>query len=112
MSQMLAFAFPMGAEWIVIGALGLLIFGKRLPDVGKGIGAAIRNFKTGLKGVEEEIEEASDAPPAARITERTAATAPAANADHNFDPVTGKPIEKTKFDPYTGKPVTEGTAAS
>jgi sec-independent protein translocase protein TatA len=112
-SNPLAFInLPMGAEWIVIGALGLLIFGKRLPDVGKGIGSAIANFKKGLKGVEEEIEEASDTP--AQPAKLTDQGAPSATPAHKFDPYTGKPIEqpKAKFDPYTGKPVAEETTAS
>jgi len=116
MCYTLAWGMPMGAEWIVIGALGLLIFGKRLPDVGKGIGSAIRNFKTGLKEVEGEIDEASDAPAAepAKLTTAAGPKAAAADAGHKFDPYTGKPIEqpRQKFDPYTGKPLAEESAAS
>ena len=39
--------------------LGLLIFGKRLPEVGKSLGQGIVEFKKGLSGVENEIEKAS-----------------------------------------------------
>ena len=63
----LAINMPMGAEWIVIAALGLLIFGKRLPDVGRGIGEAIRNFKKGLKRTEEEIEQIDAEPETKRL---------------------------------------------
>ena len=117
MAYTLALGMPGLTEWIIIGALGLLIFGKRLPDVGKGIGAAIRNFKSGLKGVEQEIEEASDAPaaePAKLTAAAAAAPSSAADSQHKFDPYTGKPIEqpRQKFDPYTGKPLAEESAAS
>jgi len=61
----LALAMPQGAEWLVILALGLLIFGKRLPDVGKGIGQAIGKFKQGLNSTGDEIEQV-DAPRPAR----------------------------------------------
>src|SRR3954471_18139341 len=90
----LALSMPMGAEWLVIAALGLLIFGKRLPDVGKGLGSAIRSFKDGLSGIGSEVEAVAEAPSSARLT----------NEPHKFDPHTGKPIEQPKFDPYTGKP--------
>jgi sec-independent protein translocase protein TatA len=40
---------PMGAEWLVIAALGLLIFGKRLPEVGRSLGRGIVEFKKGIK---------------------------------------------------------------
>ena len=48
---------PGGAEWIVIAVLGLLIFGKRLPDVGKSLGKSIVEFKKGLKGIGEDIDK-------------------------------------------------------
>ena len=102
----LALGMPMGAEWLVIGALGLLIFGKRLPEVGKGIGSAIRSFKKGLNEAEAEpLEE--EAPAARQLTD-------AGTAEHKFDPYTGKPIEKPqpKFDPYTGKALTDEVAVA
>jgi sec-independent protein translocase protein TatA len=51
-------SIPGGPEWIIIAVLGLLIFGKRLPEVGKSLGKSIVEFKKGLKGVEEEIDNA------------------------------------------------------
>ena len=56
----LAFGFPGGPEWIVILVVGLLIFGKRLPEVGKSLGRSIVEFKKGLKGVQDEIDTAGD----------------------------------------------------
>ncbi|MCY2954284.1 MAG: twin-arginine translocase TatA/TatE family subunit [Planctomycetota bacterium] len=50
---------PGGAEWILIALFGLLIFGKRLPEVGRSLGKGIVEFKKGLKGVEDEVEESS-----------------------------------------------------
>jgi len=107
----LALGMPMGAEWLVIGALGLLIFGKRLPEVGKGIGSAIRSFKKGLNEAEAEPLEEEEAPLAKRLTD---SSADAGKVEHQFDPYTGKPIEKPqpKFDPYTGKPLTEDVAVA
>jgi len=55
-------SLPAGGEWIIIALLGLLLFGKRLPEVGKSLGRSIVEFKKGLKGVEEEIDRASDQP--------------------------------------------------
>lgn len=45
-----------------IGAIllvGILLFGKRLPEVGRGLGKSIVEFKKGLKDVTDEIDEAS-----------------------------------------------------
>ena len=49
--------------WIEITALliiGLLIFGKRLPDVGRNLGKSIVEFKKGIKGIGDEIDAESD----------------------------------------------------
>ncbi len=40
----------------ILLVLGLLLFGRRLPEVGRSLGRSIVEFKKGLKGVEEEIE--------------------------------------------------------
>ncbi len=48
-----------GWEWIILLVLGLLLFGRRLPEVGRSMGKAIVEFKRGVKGVEEEIEAES-----------------------------------------------------
>jgi sec-independent protein translocase protein TatA len=51
------FSLPAGAEWIVILVIGLLLFGRRLPDVGRSIGQGIKEFKKGLKDVEEDVRK-------------------------------------------------------
>ena len=62
MLHTLALGMPGLTEWIIIGALGLLIFGKRLPEVGRSLGKGIVEFKKGLKGIGDEIEEESSKP--------------------------------------------------
>jgi sec-independent protein translocase protein TatA len=49
-------SLPGGMEWIIILIIGLLIFGRKLPDVGRGIGQGIREFKRGLKDVEDDVK--------------------------------------------------------
>jgi sec-independent protein translocase protein TatA len=92
--------------WLVLGILGVLFFGKRLPEVGKSVAGAIVNFKKGLKEAQEEIERSNDAPRPALTSTQPASDLP---SDAKFDPYTGQPIDKPKFDPYTGKPIVEDT---
>lgn len=55
---------PIGwTEMLVILGIGLLLFGKRLPEVGRSLGKGIVEFKKGLKGIEDEIERESSRPP-------------------------------------------------
>jgi len=87
------FHAPSMGELLVIAAIGLLLFGKRLPEVGRSLGKGIVEFKKGLKGIDEEVEAASN-----RTTE--VKTLPAEQEKkilpgHKFDPYTGKPIEQS-----------------
>jgi sec-independent protein translocase protein TatA len=43
-------------EIIVILVLGVLLFGRRLPEVGRYLGKGIVEFKKGMKGLEDEVE--------------------------------------------------------
>jgi sec-independent protein translocase protein TatA len=44
-------------EMIMIAIVGLLIFGNRLPDVGRSLGKGLVEFKKGLKGVQDDMEQ-------------------------------------------------------
>ncbi|MGD9906147.1 MAG: twin-arginine translocase TatA/TatE family subunit [Vicinamibacterales bacterium] len=50
-TTLLALFGPIGLpEMLIILAIVILIFGaNRLPELGRGIGAGIRNFKSGIK---------------------------------------------------------------
>ncbi|MBX2851918.1 MAG: twin-arginine translocase TatA/TatE family subunit [Phycisphaeraceae bacterium] len=50
---------PIGwQELLILAVIGILIFGKRLPEVGRSVGKSIVEFKKGLAGVDEEIDAA------------------------------------------------------
>jgi sec-independent protein translocase protein TatA len=87
MLQTLAISWPGPFEMMLLAGLGLLIFGKRLPEVGRNIGKGIVEFKRGLKEAESEIVSEPSQP---SLPNNTAAPS------YRFDPYTGKPIEETK----------------
>ncbi|MEE2718316.1 MAG: twin-arginine translocase TatA/TatE family subunit [Planctomycetota bacterium] len=58
----LAIGLPGPTEMIVLLVIGLLIFGRRLPEVGRSIGRSIVEFKRGVKGIEDEVENQSETP--------------------------------------------------
>ena len=50
---------PGGSEWLVILLVVLLLFGaKRLPELARGLGKSIREFKKATSEVEDNIREA------------------------------------------------------
>jgi len=66
MEYTLALIGPLGTtETIVIGVILLLLFGRRLPEVGRSLGQGIVEFKKGLKDVTEEmnVEDRDTQPP-------------------------------------------------
>jgi len=45
---------------VILGVAVLLFGGKKIPEVAKGLGEGIRNFKTALKGDEETGKKEED----------------------------------------------------
>lgn len=44
-------------EIVIIAIVVLLLFGgKKIPELMKGIGKGVRNFKDGVKGLEDDIK--------------------------------------------------------
>ncbi len=61
MTHVLAMGMPGPFEMVIIAGLGLLIFGKRLPDVGRNVALAIKGFQKGLKDVSDlDADDAAD----------------------------------------------------
>ncbi len=55
----LAFLPNLGpTELIVVGFVSLLIFGNRLPSVMRSLGKSVTEFKKGVSGIEDDIDQA------------------------------------------------------
>ncbi|MEO6435588.1 MAG: twin-arginine translocase TatA/TatE family subunit [Tepidisphaeraceae bacterium] len=84
MLNTLAITWPGPFEMMLLAGLGLLIFGRRLPEVGRNIGKGIVEFKKGLKEAETEIVSEPSTP----------AALPPAAPTYKYDPYTGKSMDE------------------
>jgi len=74
----LAFIQNIGmTEWIIIGMIALLLFGRRLPEVGRSLGKGIVEFKRGLKDLDGDLESSSNRPAPATTMGHTTTLPPA-----------------------------------
>ncbi|AMV23976.1 twin arginine translocase protein A [Gemmata sp. SH-PL17] len=58
MSASLFAVFGLGPpEILLLLVLGVLLFGRKLPDIGRSLGKTVVEVKKGLKGIEDEVSE-------------------------------------------------------
>ena len=82
-------------EMAIIGVLAVLLFGKRLPEVGRSLGKGLVEFKKGLHGIQEEMHSAVNLNPSPRrstyheIDDHEEATAP------KFEPPAAEPQDES-----------------
>lgn len=72
-------SMPSGTELLLIFGIVILLFGaKKIPDLAKGMGQAIRNFKKEMKEDEEPVVSAtpSEAPKSVEASTTTPVEAP------------------------------------
>ena len=62
MEQQIFYAgMPGGWEWVIIARVILLLFGaKRLPELARGLGQGIREFKGAVERAKNELKDAHD----------------------------------------------------
>ncbi len=80
----LAFGLPGHGEWIILLILGLLIFGRRMPDVARSIGRSIVEFKRGIRSVDDDIEQESSKPAERLASSRSGGELPASPPEGEF----------------------------
>lgn len=87
------------SELMILGIIGLLLFGKRLPEVARNLGKGMMEFKKGMYDIQDEVTTASSSRSAnvssrpIPADEREEATAP------KFEPPKYEPSEVTPETP-------------
>ncbi|XLZ68927.1 Sec-independent protein translocase subunit TatA [Massilia sp. SR12] len=58
-------------HWLIVLVVVMLVFGtKKLGNIGSDLGKAVKGFKDGVKGSEEEEKAGQPTPPAAQVTDK------------------------------------------
>lgn len=61
LQSILLFGMPGGWEWVLIVLAVLLLFGgKKIPELARGLGKGIREFKDATKEVKKEINDGGE----------------------------------------------------
>ncbi len=86
-------------ELIILAIVGLLLFGKRLPEVARNLGKGITEFKKGVRGIEDEVDTSNSS------TSSRSSSRPVAE---------DRPVETTapKFEPPKFEPNDTNSSAS
>lgn len=72
---------PGGMEWVLIALVVLLLFGgKKIPELAKGLGSGIKNFKNAVKE-DEKTEEVAESKKNEEIEKKAEATTSTSTED-------------------------------
>lgn len=114
MVSTLAFIQNIGPmEWIVLLVIALLLFGKRLPEVGRSLGKGIIEFKKGLRGLEDGFDFSSNissytSPSSSsnrRASDSSSSSSSSSSSPYNdssvpkFEPPTAPPVPQMEYQP-------------
>lgn len=84
--------FDSPVQILIVLLLALLIFGpKRIPEIGKGLGRGIRDFRKGVTGqIPDDDDDEDERPRPAREPKRVAGSRPTATVTGDAEPVEGE----------------------
>lgn len=89
-------------EMLIVLVIGVLLFGKNLPNVGRSLGKSLMEFKKGLNDIKNEVDRATYA---AEPSAPTRAVRQYAADDYDeptapkFEPPAQEPFEPPAHDP-------------
>ncbi len=90
-------------EMLIVLVIAVLLFGKRLPEVGRSLGKGMMEFKKGLNDIKSEVDAATYAPSSSSSSSQRVADRYQPD-DHDeptapkFEPPAHEPTEAPKQD--------------
>ncbi len=88
-------SLPGGWEWLIILLFVLIFFGaKRLPEIARGLGKGIREFKNAIGGISDEIQKAGNIADQADTAPSTPPPPPETSEEPKAEPEEGKDADE------------------
>ncbi len=69
-------------ELLIIGVVAVLLFGKRLPEVARSLGASYNEFRRGLHDIQSEMNQAINSEPSSAGSPKSL---PSTYTDDDYD---------------------------
>jgi sec-independent protein translocase protein TatA len=91
-------------EMLIVGVIAVLLFGNRLPEVGRSFGRSIMEFKKGMRDIQNEVDAAVNQPPQSQISRAVR------HADEHDEPTAPK-FEPPAREPFDAVPQQPSDAA-
>ena len=82
-------------ELAIVGVIAVLLFGKRLPEVGRSMGKSIVEFKKGLRDIQNEVD----------VNSSTTSRSVPRNAIDDYDEPTAPKFEPPAREPQPTQPI-------
>lgn len=92
----------MGIGWtemLILGLIGLLLFGKRLPEVARNLGKGMMEFKKGMYDIQDDVTSSATSRPVASQSRPIAADTREEATAPKFEPPRYEPSEVTPEQP-------------
>jgi sec-independent protein translocase protein TatA len=90
-------------ELLVVMIVAVLLFGKRLPEVGRSLGKGIIEFKKGIRGIDDDVDTVASVPAKRNVnytsTESYGASDQTTPSVPKFEPPTSAPIPQSEYTP-------------
>jgi sec-independent protein translocase protein TatA len=88
-------------EMLIVLVIGVLLFGKNLPNVGRSLGKSLMEFKKGLNDIKSEVDAATYGQPSrsSRAVQQYAADDYDEPTAPKFEPPAQEPFEPPTHNP-------------